>query len=276
MSTTATPGTRRSSGAAGPRPDKPSVSSFAIAMGLVVVVFTAVTVSATDFSLAGIVEDLGRQNSSFAGLLHLDWSQVTNTRALSAFVETVQMAVVGTIVGGFAALPLALWNSRVGAPNAAVYAAAKSFNNVVRAIPDVLWALLFVAMVGIGVLPGILALIFFSIAVTSKLTSDVLDGIDQGPVEAAHATGAGHTAMLRTAIVPQVLPSYISFLLYNFELNLRASAVLGLVGAGGIGQLIDFYRNARAWRQVWGLIVLFFIITFLVERLSLYFRRRLV
>ncbi len=258
------------------RPAKPPPSTFAIAAAIAAAILTAVTVWATDFSMAGVVEDLSRPNSSFAGLLHIDWSQVTNPRALAAFVETVQMAVVGTVIGGFAALPLALWSSDVGAPNRPVQVVVRSFNNVVRAIPDVLWALLFVAMVGIGVLPGILSLVFFSIAVTSKLTSDVLDGIDPGPVEAAKASGAGHTAMLRTAVVPQVLPAYSSFLLYNFELNLRASAVLGLVGAGGIGQLIDFYRNARAWPQVWGIIVLFFLVTFLVERLSLLFRRRLV
>lgn len=258
------------------RPSKPAPSIFAIAVAVGVVAFTVVTVNVTDFSLAGIVEDLGRPNSSFQGIIHLDWSQVTNPRALAAFVETVQMAVVGTIIGGFAALPLALWASHVGAPNTYVYWAAKTFNNIVRAIPDVLWALLFVAMVGIGVLPGVLSLIFFSIAVTSKLTSDLLDGIDMGPVEAADSVGARHTQKLRTAIVPQILPSYVSFLLYNFELNLRASAVLGLVGAGGIGQLIDFYRGALAWPQVWGIIVLFFIVTVIVEQLSIMLRRRLV
>lgn len=258
------------------RPTKPPPSTFAIAMGVAAVVMTGIAVWATDFSLAGIVEDLGRTNSSFQGLIHLDWSQVTNPRALEFFVETVQMAVVGTVLGGFSALPLALWSTDVGAPNATVQWLVRGFNNVVRAIPDVLWALLFVAMVGIGVLPGLLALFFFSIAVTSKLTSDVLDGIDPGPVEAAHAAGAGHTAMLRTAVLPQILPAYSSFLLYNFELNLRASAVLGLVGAGGIGQLINLYRTRLLYAQVWGIIVLFFIVTFIVERLSVLFRRRLV
>lgn len=258
------------------RPSRPPPSLFAIATTLLAIVMTVVTVIATDFSLASVIEDLTRPNSSFAGLLHPDWGQITNDRTVRAFVETLQMAVVGTIIGGFAALPLALWNSPVGAPTRGVRWVAKVYSDVIRAIPDVLWALLFVAMVGIGVLPGILALVFFSMAVTTKLTSDVLDGIDPGPVEAADATGAGHTQMLRTAIVPQILPSYSSFLMYSFELNLRASAVLGLVGAGGIGQLIDFYRNLGRWSEVWGIIALFFIVTFLVERLSVTFRRRLV
>jgi phosphonate transport system permease protein len=258
------------------RPSKPPPSVFGLALTVGAIAFTVVSVVATDFSFAGIIEDLSRPNSSVEGLLDIDWSQVVNDRTLAAFVETVQMAVVGTVIGGFAALPLALWNSRVGAPNAAVFWIVKVFNNVVRAIPDVLWALLFVAMVGTGALPGILALVFFSIAVVSKLTSDVLDGLDLGPVEAAHAVGARHTQMLRTAIVPQVLPAYSSFLLYSVELNLRASAVLGLVGAGGIGTRIEFYRGRGEWSEVWGIIVLFFIVTFVVERISLTFRRRLV
>jgi phosphonate transport system permease protein len=268
--------TTSSRGPASPRPEKPRPSTFAIGMAVLAVAMTVVTVWSTGFSLAGIVEDLSRPNSSFQGLLRPDWSQLTNERTLRAFVETVQMAVVGTIVGGFAALPLALWNSPVGAPNRGVRWVCKIYADVIRAIPDVLWALLFVAMVGIGALSGILALTFFCMAVVTKLTSDVLDGLDTGPIEAADAVGSRHTQMLRTAIVPQVLPSYSSFLLYGFELNLRASAVLGLVGAGGVGTRIEFYRGRGEWSEVWGIIILFFIVTFLVERLSVTFRRRLV
>lgn len=258
------------------RPDEPPPSTFAISMGIAFVVMTVVSVLAANFSLAGVLEDLTRRNNSITGLLNLDLAVMFSERSRSAFIETLQMAVVGTVVGGFLSLPLALWSTEVGAPRRWVMWIVRPYNNVVRAIPDILWALLFVAMVGIGVLPGLLALVFFSMAVTTKLTSDVLDGIDLGPVEAADASGAGHTQMLRTAIVPQVLPAYSSFLLYNFELNLRASAVLGLVGAGGIGTRIEFYRSGGDWEQVWGLIVMFFIVTFLVERLSLTFRRRLV
>lgn len=245
-------------------------------MAVLGVAMTVVTVWSTDFSLLGIVEDLGRPNASVDGLRSPDWSQLTNPRTLRAFVETLQMAVVGTIVGGFAALPLALWNSPVGAPGPRSRLVFKVYADVIRAIPDVLWALLFVAMVGIGVLPGMLALTFFCMAVVTKLTSDVLDGLDLGPVEAADAVGASHTQKLRTAIVPQVLPAYSSFVLYGFELNLRASAVLGLVGAGGIGNRIEFYRGRGEWSEVWGIIILFFIVTALVERLSVMFRRRLV
>src|SRR5690606_41915183 len=125
-------------------------------------------------------------------------------------------------------------------------------------------------------LSGLLALFFFSIAVTTKLTYDTLDGIALGPVEAAHAAGATYSQMLRTAVIPQILPAYTSFALYNFELNLRASAVLGLVGAGGIGVRINFFRNRGEWDKLWGLVFMFFLVVFVVERLSVALRRRLV
>ncbi len=121
----------------------------------------------------------------------------------------------------------------------------RGVSNVIRAFPDILWALLFVAAVGIGALSGLLALFFFSIAVVTKLTADTLDGIDIGPLEAANASGARHSQMLRTAVVPQILPAYASYALYAFELNLRASSVIGFVGAGGIGQRIAVLRVAE-------------------------------
>lgn len=262
--------------AAQERPDPPGPSAFAIGLGVLVVVATAVSVWATEFSLAGVIEDLGRQNSSLEGLRNLDLSVVASERAVGLFLETLRMAVVGTVTGGFLALPLALWNSPVGAPGPKRRVVAKTYADVIRAIPDVLWALLFVSFVGIGVLPGLLALTFFSMAVVTKLTSDVLDGIDPGPIEAADAAGASHSQMLRTAIVPQILPAYSSFLLYGFELNLRASVVLGLVGAGGIGTLLEFYRSQGRWAEVWGVIAFFFVVVFFVERLSVTLRRRLV
>jgi phosphonate transport system permease protein len=148
--------------------------------------------------------------------------------------------------------------------------------NIIRAFPDILWALLFVAAVGIGALSGLLALFFFSIAVVTKLTADTLDGIDTGPLEAADAGGARHSQMLRTAVVPQILPAYASYALYAFELNLRASSVIGLVGAGGIGQRIQFFQSQNNWEAVWGIVVMFVIVVFIVDRISTLLRRRLV
>ena len=257
-------------------PPKPGPSWFAIGGTIGAVVMTVITARSVGFSFSDVWSNLSRQNSVVEGALNPDWSQIWSERSRSAFIETLQLAVLGTVVGATLALPLALWTTTFGNPNRFLRTVVRSFNNVIRSIPDLLWALIFVTAVGIGALSGLLALIFFSLAVTTKLTSDILDGIDMGPVEAANASGAGLNQMLRTAVVPQILPSYASFVLYNFELNLRASAVLGLVGAGGIGARIEFFRGRGQWEELWGLVFMFFLVVLIVERISVSLRRRLV
>lgn len=257
-------------------PPKPGPSWFAIGGAIGAVAMTVVTARSVGFSFSDVWSNLSRQNSVIEGALNPDWSQIWSDRSRSAFIETLQLAVLGTVVGATLALPLALWTTTFGNPNRFLRTIVRSFNNVIRSIPDLLWALIFVTSVGIGALSGLLALIFFSLAVTTKLTSDILDGIDMGPVEAANASGAGLNQMLRTAVVPQILPSYASFVLYNFELNLRASAVLGLVGAGGIGARIEFFRGRGQWEELWGLVFMFFLVVLVVERISVSLRRRLV
>jgi phosphonate transport system permease protein len=257
-------------------PPKPRPSPYAIALSVAAVVFTVVTARRVGFSLDGIIEDLQRPNPVFDGLLDTTWGEMFSDRSRGYFVETLQLAALGTTAGVIVALPLALWSTEVGNPYVVPRVMLRSFNNVVRAIPDLLWAGLFVLGVGIGALPGLLALFFFSLAVMVKLTADTLDGIDTGPIEAAHAAGASHTQMLRSAVVPQILPAFSSYALYDFELNLRASAVLGLVGAGGIGERLDFFRNRGQWDKLWGLVFMFFLVVFVVERISVSIRRRLV
>ncbi len=257
-------------------PPKPGPSWFAIGGTIGAIVMTVVTARSVGFSFGDVWSNLGRPNSVIEGALNPDWGQIWSDRSRSAFLETLQLAVLGTVVGATLALPLALWTTRFGNPNFFLRTLVRSFNNVIRSIPDLLWALIFVTAVGIGALSGFLALVFFSLAVTTKLTSDTLDGIDMGPVEAANASGAGLNQMLRTAVVPQILPSYASFVLYNFELNLRASAVLGLVGAGGIGARIEFFRGRGQWEELWGLVFMFFLVVLIVERISVSLRRRLV
>ncbi|MGH1503148.1 MAG: phosphonate ABC transporter, permease protein PhnE [Acidimicrobiales bacterium] len=257
-------------------PPRPGPSRFAVLGSIGAIAMTVLTAWSIEFSLLDVVENLTRKNSVVEGLLSPDWGQLWSRRTRSAFVETLQLAILGTASGALVSLPLALWSTDFGNPSRPLRLIVRTFNNVVRSIPDLLWALLFVTAVGIGTLSGLLALFFFSLAVTTKLTADTLGGIDHGPIEAANATGASLTEMLRTAVVPQILPAYSSFVLYNFELNLRASAVLGLVGAGGIGSRIEFFRGRGEWDKLWGLVILFFMVVFVVERLSITLRRRLV
>lgn len=257
-------------------PSKPKPSPFAIGVWALVIVFTIVSARRVGFSFTGVIEDLQRSNPVFDGLLNTRWGEMFSSRSRAAFLQTLQMAVLGTTGGVIVSLPLALWSTEVGNPYVVPRLILRSINNVIRSIPDLVWAGLFVLGTGIGALSGVLALFFFSIAVMVKLTADTLDGLDMGPVEAANAAGASHTQMLRTAIVPQILPAFSSYALYDLELNLRASAVLGLVGAGGIGTRLAFFQNRGQWDKLWGLVVMFFLVVFVVEYVSVRIRRRLV
>jgi phosphonate transport system permease protein len=268
------------SGAATPKtvalPERPRPSALVIGLAIGGLVFTVLTARRIGFSLDGLIENLQRPNPVFEGLLHTAWGEMFSPRSRAYFVETLQMATLATVAGVAVSLPMALWSTEVGNPYLVPRVILRSINNVIRSIPDLVWAGLFVLGVGIGALSGVLALFFFSLAVMVKLTADTLDGIDMGPIEAANASGATHTQMLRTAVIPQILPAFSSYALYDYELNLRASAVLGLVGAGGIGERIDFFRNRGQWDKLWGLVVMFFVVVFVVERISVSVRRRLV
>lgn len=204
------------------------------------------------------------------------WLISFDSRVGRGLVETVQIAVISTVLGAAVALPLSILNTRLGAPNRAFLGVSKAFNNANRAIPDIVWATVFVILVGIGPLPGILALLMFTIGVVVKLTSDVVDGIDPGPIEAARATGASHLATMRTAVVPQILPGYASFSLYAFEINLRGAVVLGFVGAGGLGEAFSLYWSQLDFEGVSVVVFVFLVLVVVLERISLSVRRRLV
>ena len=197
-------------------------------------------------------------------------------RTFGPMIETIQMAVIAAVIGCGTALPVAFLASRVSTPNRLVFLVDRGVLSVVRALPDILYALVFVAALGVGPLPGILALILFNIAVVAKLLSETVDGVDQGPIEAARAAGGSRSQTVRWAIFPQVLPNYVAYSLYAFELNIRASAVIGIVGAGGIGNLINAERRFFNYDNLTVILIEIFVLVFVVEMISIFLRRRLV
>lgn len=154
---------------------------------------------------------------------------------VDAMKETVRMAIAGTTFGAIAAIPVALLSASNIARSPYVRYPVRVVLNLVRSVPDLLLAALFVAIFGIGPLPGIMALSVFSFGLIAKLTYESLEVIDPGPLEAMTAVGANKIQRVVFGAVPQVLPAFVSYVLYTFEINVRAAAVLGLVGAGGIG-----------------------------------------
>lgn len=259
------------------RPAKPARSPWSLAA---LAVFLAITWWAASeefgigFDVGRVFANLTRGANILAEFFPPNWAYLPRT--FDAILETFKMAVVAAGIGCGLALPISFLASRVTAPNLPTYGVTRSVLNVIRAMPDLLYALIFVAAVGIGPLPGILALVFFNIGVVVKLLSETVDGVDTGPIEAAQATGGNRTQTVRWAVLPQVLPNYVAYALYVFELNIRASAVLGIVGAGGIGNLINTERRLFRYENLSVILIEIFVMVFVIEVISIWLRRRLV
>jgi phosphonate transport system permease protein len=260
-----------------PRPARPRRSPWTI---LGIAAFLAITWWAASeefgigFDIVRVFTNLTRGADILAEFFPPDWTYLPRT--FGPMLETVRMALIASAIGCAIALPVSFLASRVSNPNLAIYLADRGVLNIVRALPDLLYALIFVAAVGVGPLPGILALVLFNIGVVAKLLSETVDGVDTGPIEAATAAGAGQTQTVRWAILPQVLPNYVAYSLYVFELNIRASAVIGIVGAGGIGNLINTERRFFRYDNLLVILIEIFVFVFVIELISIWLRRRLV
>jgi phosphonate transport system permease protein len=191
-------------------------------------------------------------------------------------VQTLQMAVVGTTQGALLAVPLILLAARNVTRRAWIYFAARTVLNLLRTIPELLYAAILVAVVGIGPFAGILALTVFSMAIIGKLTSESLETIDPGPLEALEAAGANRLKLIRYAVVPQILPAFLSYTLFVFEINVRVSFVLGLVGAGGIGQLLLTALNLFRYQSALVIILVTLVAVIIIDTISVRVRQVLV
>jgi len=150
-------------------------------------------------------------------------------------IETVQIALWGTLLAVILAVPFCFFAARNLTPNMAVFHFTRQVFNVTRGINEIILALIFVAAVGLGPFPGVLALAVHGAGMLGKFFSESIEEIDQGPIEALRATGAGPVQTIIFGVLPQVVTAWIAVLLYRFETNLRQATVLGMVGAGGIG-----------------------------------------
>ena len=189
--------------------------------------------------------------------------------------ETVQIALWGTFIAVFAAIPMGLAAARNIAPFWVV-TPVRWLMNLLRSIPDLVIGLLFVVAVGLGPLAGVLAIALNTAGVLAKLFSEAVESIDKGPVEGVRATGATKLHEIVWGVIPQVAPLWTSFALYRFESNSRSATVLGLIGAGGIGQVLFDSMNAFDFRAVSAIVVVVVVAVTLIDMLSQAMRKRLL
>ncbi len=165
--------------------------------------------------------------------------------------DTLNMATLGTALGVVLAVPIAFMAARNTTPSALVLRPVALFLIVAsRSINSLIWALLLVSILGPGLLPGIIAIALRSIGFVAKLLYEAIEEIDKAPVEAIVATGAPRASVVAYGIVPQILPAFAGISVFRWDINIRESTVLGLVGAGGIGLQLEASLNTLAWPQV--------------------------
>ncbi|MBP6018308.1 MAG: phosphonate ABC transporter, permease protein PhnE [Burkholderiaceae bacterium] len=150
-------------------------------------------------------------------------------------IETIQIALWGTLLAFVLAIPVCFLAARNISPNLVVFHATRQVLNIARGINEIILALIFVAAVGLGPFPGVLALALHGAGMLGKFFAESIEDIDQGPIEALRSTGAGPIQVIIFGVMPQVVTSWIAVTLYRFETNLRQATILGMVGAGGIG-----------------------------------------
>jgi phosphonate transport system permease protein len=195
--------------------------------------------------------------------------------ALKGAALTVEIALLGTAAAALLALPLGFLSARNVAPPAVFYP-ARTVLNFFRSIDTLVYALIFVAAVGLGPFPGVLAVVAYTTTSLAKLYSEAIEGIEPGPVDAITATGATRLQVLRFGVLPQVLPLFLSYILYRLETNIRAATVLGFVGAGGIGFYLQTYLRMIDYPAASTALVVTIVMVMVVDAVSSKVRAHLV
>ena len=186
------------------------------------------------------------------------------TMAIEKMIETIFIGMMATFFGIILSLPfsfLAARNLMSGNPvTMGIYYLVRGILNIIRSVEPMIWAIIFVIVVGLGPWAGILALTLHSIAALGKLYSEAIESIDPGPIEAIQATGANWFQIVMYAVVPQVIPPFVSFTIYRWDINIRMSTIIGMVGGGGIGYLLQQWMRNLDYRAS-GIAVWFIAIT---------------
>ena len=222
------------------------------------------------------VEDAPRQAADLASrMVPPRWAYID--KLWWPLWDTINIATLGTLLGILIAVPVAFLAARNTTPSRVIVRPVALFIIVAsRSINSLIWALLLVAIIGPGVLAGILAIGFRSIGFVAKLLYEAIEEIDESQVEAVAATGANRAQIVDYAIVPQVLPAFCGISVFRWDINIRESTILGLVGAGGIGLQLQASLNVLAWPQVTLIFLVILATVFISEWVSAKVRQTII
>jgi len=232
----------------------------------------------TEINLSALIQRAGVTGYLWEQLLRPDFTHflvsepVLQNSLLTALLETIFMALMATAIGVLFAFPLSFLGARnimaTGPVGWTVYTVMRGFFNVVRSVETLIWGIIFGVWVGFGPFAGMLALTAHTIAALGKLYSEQVESIDPGPLEAIAATGARRWQVVLYGVIPQIIPSYLAFTLYRWDINIRMSTVIGLVGAGGIGRMLFYYKNDGRWGEMGAAVLLIIAVVWLMDYTS--------
>ncbi|MFP5518492.1 MAG: phosphonate ABC transporter, permease protein PhnE [Bdellovibrionia bacterium] len=242
------------------------------------IVTFVVAIFKTQFSLWEILDKDGFAGAMrlFSGIFNPNWEVLP--AAVNNIIETIFMAFLATAL----AIPIAFVFSFMAAKNIMngpisfpIYLTLRTVLNTVRSVEAMIWAIIFSVWVGIGPFAGMMALMIHSIASLAKQYSEMVETVNDGPIEGVMSTGATKLQTIWFAIVPQVILPYISFTVYRWDINVRMATIIGLVGGGGIGTMLVQYQGQAMWREVGCIIVVIAVVVWLMDAASAYIREAL-
>jgi len=231
-----------------------------------------------DFSPARILNGLTRLGTIFSFMFPpyvwttwQEWSDV-----LVGLGQTISMAFLGTLLGALAAFPLAFLGAKNIMPLGWVRLSTRRGFDALRAVEQIVLALIFIRAFGLGPLPGVFAIAVSEIGTFAKLFSEAIENTSRKPVDGVLASGGGPLQTIRLAIMPQAMPVILSIMLYNLESNTRSGTILGIVGAGGIGFLLADRIAAYRWPEAWTIIFLIVAVVYAIDLSSAWLRGKII
>ena len=240
---------------------------------LVLLIAVWLSVRMTGFDLKIIITKFDKLLDLFVQLFHPKWSFFG--KVVGPLIDTIKMSILGTVIGCFLALPVAILSSTNICKSPIIVMSLRFILAMIRTLPTLVIALVCALIFGLGTFAGTLAISIFTFGIVAKMLYESIETIDMGPFEAMEALGATKFQAFWSACVPQILPVYLSHCLYCFEMNVRASAILGYVGAGGLGIIINERIGWRDYNGLGMVLLTLFVVVVFIEFLSEYLRKKL-
>ena len=242
-----------------------------IIIGMVLVILWALRM--TEFDIMVIIDRFAKMLDLLKKIFQPDWTFFP--KVIDPLMDTIKMSILGTVIGCAIALPVAILASSNINRNTIIVSFFRFVLALIRTLPTLVIALVCALIFSLGTFSGTVAIAIFTFGVVSKMLYESIETIDMGPFEAMEALGSNKFQAFWSACVPQILPVYLSHCLYCFEMNIRASAILGYVGAGGLGITINERIGWRDYESLGMVLLSLFVVVSFIEFFSAYLRKKL-